>query len=80
VFIGFMFYCWLGRPGTELRQRQTATANMSGASPSAQPTVRPASVPPHSTPNSPTVQPNKESSQSLLSPSASSEGMIIPPG
>ena len=70
------FYCcWSGGPGTELRQRQSAAVKTSGAS-SPQP---PANVPlSQSIPSSPVVQPNS-SSQSLLSPSPSTEG-IIPPG
>ena len=70
-----MFYCWSGGPGTELRQRQSAAVKTSGA-PSPQP---PANVPPQSIPGSPAVQPNG-SSQSLMSPSSSTEGVIIPPG
>lgn len=73
-----MFNCWLGGPGTELRQRQSAAVKTSAAS-SPQLTSRPANVPPQSIPGSPAVQPSN-SSQSLLSPSPSSEGVLIPPG
>ena len=46
-----------------------------------QPSGRPAGVTPQPSSGSPAVvQLNKEPSQSLLSPSASSEGVIIPPG
>ena len=67
-----MFYCWSGGPGTDLRQRQSAAVNASATS-SPQPVNRP------SQPSSlPAVQPNG-SSQSILSPSPSGEG-VIPPG
>lgn len=72
-----------GAPGTELRQRQpVATVKMPVASSqSPQPTVRQANVPlQQPNPSSPAVQPNQESSQTLLSPSASSQGVMIPPG
>ena len=69
-------------PGTELRQRQSATVKPSGAasSPMPQPSGRPTGVPSQPSSRSPAVQLNKEPSQSLLSPSSSSEGVVIPPG
>lgn len=77
-----MFNCWSAGPGTELRQRQSATVKPSGAvsSPMPQPSGRPTGIPSQPSSGSPAVQLNKEpSSQSLLSPSSSSEG-VIPPG
>ena len=74
-----MCKCWSPGPGTELRKRQLAKPSAT-SSPMPQPSGRPAGVPPQPTPGSPAVQLNKESSQSLLSPSSSNEGVIILPG